>query len=335
MKELSKYSRKYFFLFFILFSIPLIAIENSIGPTIEKSEAIENLNPLKFSTNQYIEITSALSRLDEKIRIVSYNVLFNLYDHNLEEVNRWPQRLPRIVALIDEMQPDIIGVQELYPSQYESLMPRIGETYAFYARACEDEELNGIFYRKDRFEVVESNVWYMTATPEVPSSETLTMLQLKDLKTGKVVAIFNTHLAFSKVDKRDFQARFIAEHLEAIGANTPVILTGDLNTFPHRMDLERLPFYDGDYVHRILTRGCLKDAKDVSILGHLGPLSTFSNSPDDIAPFKGTGNPGVFLDHIYVSTNINVLIHAVQPGTVEGHFPSDHLPVLIDFTVGK
>jgi endonuclease/exonuclease/phosphatase family metal-dependent hydrolase len=231
------------------------------------------------------------------------------------------------------MKPDIIGVQELYTSQYKDLLPHVKNTFEFYARECEDGELNGIFYRKDRFELIDSHVWYMTTTPNVPSSETLTMVRLKDLKTGKNLVVFNTHLAFSKVDKRDFQARFIAEYLESIATDSPVILTGDLNTFPNRMDLEKLPFYDGDYVHRILTKGALKDAKDVSILGHVGPLSTFSNSSDGVGPFKGTGTPGVFLDHIYVSKNINVIIHAVQPGTVEGHFPSDHLPILIDFII--
>lgn len=309
------------------------SVENSIIPTMEKFEQLDNLPVKKYSNNQYIEIASSLNRKDERIRLVTYNVLFNLYDHNLDEVNRWPKRLPRIVELIDEMQPDVLSVQELYTSQFKDLMPHIEHAFSFYSRTSEDGELNGIFYRKDRFEVIDSKVWSMTDTPEVPGGETLTMLQLKDLKTGQRVAVFNTHLAFSKIDKRDFQARFIAEHLESFAEEMPLILTGDLNTFPNRLDLEKLPFCDGDYVHRILTKGDLKDAKDVSILGHLGPLSTFSNAPDEGIPFKGTGTPGVFLDRIYVSKGINVLMHAVQPGTVDGHFPSDHLPVIIDLIV--
>lgn len=318
-----------------IFAIPIFlgSVENSIISTIEKFEYVENLSAKKYSNRQYSEITSILNRKDESIRLVTYNVLFNLYDHDLDEENRWPQRLPRIVELIEEMKPDVIGVQELYTGQFNDLMPHIENTFAFFSRACEDGELNGIFYRKDRFDVIDSQVWYMTNTPDVPSSETLTMLQLKDLKTGRSIAVFNTHLAFSKIEKRDFQARFIAEHIESFAQGMPIILTGDLNTFPHRLDLEKLPFYDGDYIHRILTGGVLKDAKDVSILGHVGPISTFSNSSDDGVPFKGTGTPGVFLDHIFVSDGIQVLIHAVQAGTVNGHFPSDHLPVLIDFVL--
>lgn len=110
---------------------------------------------------------------------------------------------------------------------------------------------------------------------------------------------------------------------------------GDLNTFPNRIDLDRLPFLDGDYIHRILTQTILHDARDVSLLGHLGPISTFTNNPPDIQKFQGTGTPGVFLDHIYVSKEITVLIHATQPVTVGGGYPSDHMPVFIDFTLNQ
>lgn len=309
------------------------SVENSIIPTVEKFECVENLAPKKYSDNQFTEITSLLNRKEERLRLVTYNMLFNLYDHNLDEVNRWPQRLPRIVELVADMQPDLIGVQELYQDQLGELLPHLESIYAFYSKPCEDGEHNGIFYRKDRFEVVDSEVLYMTSTPSIPSSETLTMLKLKDLKTGQTLAVFNAHLAFSNINKRDFQARFIAEHLEDLAKEMPVLFCGDLNLFPNRLDLGKLPFYDGDYVHRILSQGALKDARDVSLLGHLGPFSTFTNSSDDGVPFKGIGTPGVFLDHIYISKDVTVMMHAVQPGTVDGHFPSDHLPVLVDFIV--
>lgn len=320
-----------FAIFFI--TTPLIAVENSIVPTIEKFEQLEHLPAKKFSNRQYAEITSALNRKEERIRLVTYNVLFNLYDHNLEEVNRWPQRVPRIVQMIEDMQPDILCVQELYQSQLDDLMPHLKEAYSFYAKPCEDGELNGIFYRISRFEIMDSTILYMTNTPEVPSSETLTMLKLRDLKTGQFLQVFNAHLAFSKIDKRDFQARFIVDHIESLPQDIPTVLTGDINTFPNRLDLENLPFYDGDYIERILTQGRMKDAKSVSILGHLGPISTFTNGADNGIPFTGTGTPGIFLDHIYVSKGIDVLIHASQPGTVEGHFPSDHLPIIVDLII--
>lgn len=322
-------------IYFVLSCCALNAqsVANSIIPLVEQIESLNNLSPSKYSKIQFAEIEEALSHKEDRIRLATYNMLFNLYDHNLDENNRWPHRFPCIVELLQEMQLDIIGVQEPYPDQIDDLLASIGDEFAFYAKPCQDGELSGIFYRKDRFGVVEGKIWYMTNTPDIPSSETLTMLQLKDLKTGRLVAIANTHLAFSKVDKRDFQARFIAKTLEPLAQQMPVIFMGDLNTFPNRPDLGKLPFYDGDYIHRILTQGSLRDAKEMSLLGHVGPISTFTTTPDGISPFQGTGTPGVMLDHIYVSKEITVLLQAVQPGTVEGNFPSDHMPLIIDFLI--
>jgi endonuclease/exonuclease/phosphatase family metal-dependent hydrolase len=157
------------------------------------------------------------------------------------------------------------------------------------------------------------------------------MVQLKDFKTGKTFAIFNAHLAFSEIDKREAEAQFIANLLSEYQQRMPVILTGDLNTFPNRPDLIRLPAYDGDRVEQILA-GSLKDAQKAAILGSIGPLSTFTNDPLDleIKPFRGRGTPGVILDHIFVSDSVQVLLFAIQPGTIDGHFPSDHMPIIAD-----
>src|SRR5271155_494224 len=84
----------------------LSAVENSIIPLMERMELPENLSRKKYTSNQALEILSALSRREERIRVVTYNVLFNLNDSKLEEENRWPQRLPRVVEVIEEIKPD-------------------------------------------------------------------------------------------------------------------------------------------------------------------------------------------------------------------------------------
>ena len=94
-----------------------------------------------------------------------------------------------------------------------------------------------------------------------------------------------------------------------------------------------MPFFDGDYIHRILTKGSLRDTRELSLLGHVGPISTFTNDPDDVHPFQGRGTPGVFLDHIYATKDVTILLHAVQPATVQGEFPSDHMPLIVDFII--
>src|SRR5205085_1931272 len=91
-----------------------------------------------------------------------------------------------------------------------------------------------------------------------------------------------------------------------------------------------LPYYDGNYIFKILTSKSLRDAHDTALIGTLGPMATYTNREGSPLPFQGTGTPGVFLDHILVGGNILVLLQAVQPALVDGHFPSDHMPLVVD-----
>lgn len=316
----------------LLLTVFTHAVENSIVPTIENAETIECLPTHKYSTNQMAELISALQHKASRLRIVTFNMLANDRDLTREEFNRWHQRLPRIIATIEELNPDIIGSQELYQCQLDNLHPQIEQAFAFYGEPRSDGELNGVFYRKDRFKLVKSQAW--TIPPIGQITNNVTMVQLKDLRTGQTLAIFNTHLAIG-ANERENEIRYILEQIKPIAEQMPVILTGDLNTFPHRQDLTKLPYYDGDYSHRLITKAIFKDSEEVSLLGHLGPISTFTNAPGDGIPFQGLGTPGVMLDHIYVSKEIIVLIHAVQPGTVHGGFPSDHMPVVIDCLIDQ
>ncbi len=310
------------FIFLFLTSVCLGAVENSVIPVMEKFEQIENLPEQKFTKNQFSEISAALSHSDEKIRLVTYNMLFDLYDHDLEEVNRWPQRMPRVVELVRSMQADIVNTQELYPSQFEDLSAALEEFTFFAGQKVSGGESYGIFYRTDRFELISEEVNYPLAT-----------VQLKDIKTGKEVYVYNTHMPFSNMEQRETNARLIAEVLEPLAQDNALVFTGDLNTFPGMLEMDKFPFYDGDYIQRILSQGSLKNSQSVSLLGHFGPLSTFTNTGTETSPFQGTGTPGVFLDHVFVSPKVQVLTHGVECGTVEGHYPSDHMPVVVDFLV--
>ena len=306
------------------------AIENSIIPEIESIENLNDFDLNKYTTNQANEIKGVLEQLDQRIRIVSYNLLFDRYDHNLEEEYRWPNRLSRVVEMFNEMNADVVGVQELFPSQLDDLMQHLAEKYKFIGKPCKNGEINGIFFKKDRFTVLDTRIWYLSK--DNAASSTLTMLKLKDKVNNKAFAVFNTHLAFSNIEKREMQARLMRKHITNFIAeeSCPSILTGDLNTFPNRSDLKRLPFYDGDYIQNIIKGDHFIDAMDAAVLGHLGPLSTFTNEESGTTPFKGTGTPGVFLDHVYVTKDVTVLLHAINPGQVNGRFPSDHMPVIAD-----
>lgn len=300
--------------YFLLLPFCLTALENSVFPYHFE------LNPKKYSNSQMEEIASAQER--PSIRIATYNMLFDYYDAALDPINRWPQRLPRIVELVTHVNADVIGIQELTPHQMKSLLEKLPD-YDFFADFTRSEP-DGILIKKDRFIWMEGQIWDLEGKP-------FTMVRLKDKITGSEFAAFNIHLSFSGIEKRELQVKKILEIAQTF--QCPILIMGDMNTFPNRPDLEKLPFLDGDHINRLFTSTILEDSFNKAVLGHIGPLSTFTNNGIDIVPFQGVGTPGVILDHIFVSDQVTVLLHATEKATVDQCYPSDHLPVVVDIVL--
>jgi endonuclease/exonuclease/phosphatase family metal-dependent hydrolase len=314
---------------FISFSFRLsAAIEDSTVPLVEAAERIENLQNAKYSDYQLVEITEGLKHLDEKVRIVSFNMLCNDRDAIRPVGTRWPERLPRIIAILQEINPDVIAVQELYAPQLKELTALLDPDFTFFGDRRTDEEYCGIFFRKSRFNLVQAEAHHIPQIGRI--GNVVTMIQLKDKKSGQTFALFNIHVMIG-ANERDHEIRFILDRMIPLSVTMPVILAGDLNLFPHRTEL-KLPFCDGDYIHRLLTKHKLHNASEIALLGHYGPISTFTNDPKEGigTPFSGTGCPGVMLDRFYVSDRVEVLVHAVQPARVDHQFASDHMPIFMD-----
>lgn len=311
-----------------------MAISDSVIPLIAAAETAANLQPTKYSQKQFEKIVQALQGCENRIRLVSYNMLFNIRDHELFEEDRWYNRFPRLLKLIHWMQPDILCSQELHRDQLDNLLPEMNQHFVFFGEENKAEgEIDGIFVRRDRFDVANVKVWLIA--PELPNSypHNLLHLELCDKKTKARFSVFNTHLPYLSADEREYSAKFVQERVEEVTSQMPVFLAGDLNTIPHRLDLPELPFYDGDYIQQILSQGSLRDTMKLAILGHLGPIATFTTTPTSKTgtPFQGEGVPGIILDHIFCNSSPVILIHAIEPAKVDGHFPSDHMPVIVDF----
>lgn len=316
-------------------------VEKSIITTLDTLRLIKNIDPKKYSQNQYKVISDALEHKTSIIRVATYNMMFDRYDHLLPAPYRWNERIKRLVAMIEDMHADLICFQELYPKQISELLDEIGDDYVLAGPIpCQDEdpqEVNGIFIRKGRFQCQKVSTWYISETPKEPSSDpfskeqkTVTEAHLTDWVSGKELVVLSTHTTFGSADSREYAAKTLANYIEPICKTKPVILAGDFNSFASRVDEPLLPFYDGNYMLKILTSKSLRNSRDAALIGTLGPLSTYTNKDGALMPFQGSGTPGVFLDHIFVAGPLLVLLQAVQPATVSGHYASSHMPVVID-----
>lgn len=315
-------------------------LSDSIVPVVRELEEGDLLTASKFSEDQWQEIQQAKKRLDEKLRIVSFNILFTLYEKDTAPIHKWENRKPRVFAALRSHDADVILPQEVLKDQLEDLLGAIGGDYDFVGVPAHDGvlrgEANGVFYRRDRLELVDSQVIWLSETPDVPSRDphnkthTLTIATLRDRKTGHEFTVGNTHVAFGNIESRNYSVKQIAAYAEELSGEAPFIMCGDFNAFPQCPE-QRFPFLDGDYIERCMTAGAMRNALGYCILGRLGPISTFTNSgASDTRPFRGTGTPGVMLDKAYVSPQVTVLMQAVDTVRVDGQYPSDHMPLILD-----
>jgi endonuclease/exonuclease/phosphatase family metal-dependent hydrolase len=330
-------------LLFILLQVPCFAaVQQSVIPHLNQLHQVKNIDPKKYSQSQYKAISDALKHASTSLRVVSYNMLYDRYDNLLPPAVRWKERVSRIATLIEGMHADIICFQELYPKQLTELLSELEDEYFFAGKLpkVDDEpvsEVNGILLRKGRFQCQDATFWYLSDTPNKPSSDpfsteqkTVAEAHIKDWLTGKDLAVYSTHFSFGSPDSREYAARLLASYLEPISQQKPVILAGDFNTFASRVDDPLLPYHDGRYIMKILTSRGMRDAHETALIGSLGPISTYTNKEGTLLPFQGTGTPGVFLDHIFVGGPMMVLAQAIEPATIDGLHASSHMPVIVD-----
>lgn len=314
------------------------AVEKSIVPSMDQLITKD----LQGKINKAQQEAIASLDLDKRLRVISFNMLFNLYDADLEIVNRWENRKSRVAEYIHYAHPDVIGSQELQSSQLDDLLSVIGKEYAFYGVGIDDGKRAGdipaIFYRKDRVELIKAETFYFSETPQLISQNpfggknSFALCHFRDKKRGREFLVINTHLAFGNIERRFYEACKLRYFLLEYKLKIPVVITGDFNTFAFRQALE-LPFYDGDIIVRIIEEGGVTDSARCPVFGHFGPISSTNFCAKSKKPFCSEGEPGIILDHIFVSEGISVLAHGIDAAKVDGHFPSDHFPVIVDLIV--
>lgn len=328
-------------------------VHHNITDSMDEFETFHHVhqNAHKYSSSHFKEIKTALEQINQRIRVVTFNVLFSLNDHHLDPKHHWQSRKTRVFEAIDHMNPDILSIQEPLDHQVTELKNFLID-YDYFGSKDNASMNHGIFYKKDRFECIEASAFHLesdqdefkhvTTNPKWQSKrKELVHLKLMDKTNMKIIHVFNAHLSFFHPDWREMEAHIIHQlasdildkDQKVLNYEPAAILMGDWNTFSNKPDFKDLPSYDGDRTLHILQGGRFKDTAKHALLGHIGALSTFTNNPSaaKVKPFEGTGNPGIILDHILCSHKVTPLLHAVNPIQIDGDYPSDHMPVVLDF----
>ncbi len=200
--------------------------------TVESETAGES------ETDTPTETTPEGHRPAAEIKVVSFNLDAN--EATLAE------RAERLLPLILSFEPDSIGVQEARGSWNRKLNDglvrqgyvRVGVDAGGNANGSDAYFATYIFFRKDKYQLIDSGTFWMSKTPDVPSiydstvdcNRTCTWALLEDKETGFRYVHMNTHLDWMNMEVNKIQVAMIREQIERFEAmGYPVFATGDYN----------------------------------------------------------------------------------------------------------
>ena len=153
-----------------------------------------------------VEIKSADERINsnEKLLVASFNTAAPW--GNLLEGTYTTRRSHLFAQQINNIMPDILGVQEMnsfWVERMKNLLPQ----YDYYGvkrggdKNEQESEMSGIFYLKDKFEMLENGTFWISLTPDVESKyegaachRVCSYVVLKNKTTGYTFLHMNTHL---------------------------------------------------------------------------------------------------------------------------------------------
>lgn len=255
----------------------------------------------------------------QNLKIMTYNIRLDVAS---DGENAWPNRKDYFTSQIQFYSPDIFGVQEATPNQVID----IASAFSDYNRYGVGREEGGtgeactIYYKKDRFQVLQSNTFWLSETPNVVSrgwdaacNRVCTYALFKDLKTKKTFWVFNLHLDHMGEVARVKGVQLVLSKIKELNTkNYPAFLMGDFNSEPNTKQIAEI-------------KKVMDDTRDVSKEKPFGPSGTFND-------FKHNEPVTLLLDYIFISKNSGLTIqkHAVLSDSKDLKYPSDHLPVLIE-----
>ena len=179
------------------------------------------------------------------LRVMTFNLLCSFCGG--EDYEKWSARLEHFADLFSRHDPDLVGLQELFTPEEVAEILAIAPGYQalffegilgplmldFYPDAT-------ILYREDRFSVIDSGFYWLSATPDEPwaggwAESNLPRLvawaRLRQMIDGREFYFATTHFD-NNPPNQDMSAPLFVERSRARAEQMPVILTGDFNSQP-------------------------------------------------------------------------------------------------------
>jgi endonuclease/exonuclease/phosphatase family metal-dependent hydrolase len=252
------------------------------------------------------------------VTVMTYNIR---YDNPGDSINQWSNRKDKLCQLIKKYNPDIFGVQEALHHQLTDMSNALGQ-YPYLGVGRDDGKQKGeysaIFFKRDKFELVEQKTFWLSETPDVPGSKSwdaaitrvATYAIFRDKTAGTKFLVINTHFDHIGAEARTKSAELIKTKIGDM-AEFAVILTGDLN--------------------------CLRSEPPYPVLTDPATLELMDPAPADppgtFCTFTVNSVPCKAIDYILHSNQWLADNYRVIQDNDGKYYPSDHVPVIVTLTL--
>ena len=185
----------------------------------------------------------------DTVKVMSFNIRYGKAN---DGENSWENRKTAVIAMLDAVKPDIVGMQEVLPFQQDYVVeqcPRF-EAYGIGRNDGVEGERMTVLYNKEVLAMEEYGTWWLSETPDEPSTgwdarypRTATWVLMKDLRCGKEFYFVNTHLDHVGVMARRNGLAMVMDKIKEMNPEIPLVLMGDFNVEPGDPcldDVERL-----------------------------------------------------------------------------------------------
>lgn len=260
------------------------------------------------------------------VRVMSFNVR---YGTAKDGENHWDKRKDLLVGTVQAFAPDLLGTQETLAFQRDFLAAALPD-HAVLGVGREDGraqgEMTAVYYRRDRFELLEGGHFWLSETSDQPGSKSwdsslprmATWVRLLDRRAPAALPVLfiNTHFDHQGAQARLQSARLLRARVETDVASNRVVVTGDFNAGegspPYLALFGAGPGADAGAV--------LRDSWRLAHPQPVGAEGTFNG-------FQVTATSGARIDWIGVSRGWRVDSAVIDHTARDGRTPSDHFPV--------
>ena len=244
---------------------------------------------------------------------------FNIkYENPKEGVHQWDNRREQVINFIKIEDLDIIGMQEVVHSQIEYLEAGL-VGYGRIGVARDDGKRKGeyspIFYKKNRYSIIDSATFWLSPNPEVPAKawdaalpRVCTWAKLIDQETNDSLLVLNTHFDHVGEQARANSVDLVLSKIEVLNFSGKVMLMGDFNLEPDTAPIQKI------------INSELEDAFEADL--NLGPVGTYN-------AFKIGENYERRIDYVFY-TGFEIKSYKNYSLRIQDTFLSDHFPVVVE-----